>query len=674
MASALSPAVVTSCSSALVPSAKSGFESASISDGRRTFACHVGLRKVQLNSVIVPTRHERAVKCQGVRAKDSEPGFFQKIGTAVQKANKKAPEPEPEPKGTGWFKLGANKATGTQKVSRGTGTAVKKGTQLQKATGTGKTGTTQRFAALAQTFVQRAKPTDPKTVFVSGATGQTGVRIAKEVLAAGLNVRAAVPDAEEADKLLAFAVQYELISREEAKRVNIVEYDVTDVDSIAESIGNAGKVVLALGSAENGPRGKMSNQDALRVLEAAKLANSSHFVLVSSKGGSSGGGGGFFSGFFGGGGAVSDKGLLDKLAESGLTYTVVRAGPDGESEGNLVVEAEGTALTGKVSKSQVAEVVAGALADLEVAKNKVFEVSSSAEAPSKTISDLLSAVSEDGRYGEVIAAKKAAEEEAAAAEKRAQEAEEEAQRRAQAQEAAREAAEEASAAEARKKELEQEAKQMQAIEARAAAARERARARADSAGTAVQTVAAKAEQMNLGPLDAFAAPSKKGAQSFSFGSLFNKAEEGAEDAAEEVRGAAKKVAGRAKAQVQPAVRKAARSEPVKEVKKAAGGFNFGSLLPKKEEVVEEPVKEAKKSAFAFGSLLQKKVDEGANGVAAKVQRSRPAAAKQVARVGSQLKKAAPKAPAPKPAAAKKGGKGGLFGGLLPKEDEYLYED
>lgn len=92
------------------------------------------------------------------------------------------------------------------------------------------------------------------------------------------------------------------------------------------------------------------------------------------------------------------------------------------------------------------------------------------------------AVSEDGRYGEVIAAKKAAEEEAAAAEKRAQEAEEEAQRRAQAQEAAREAAEEASAAEARKKELEQETKQMQAIEARAAAARERARARADSAG------------------------------------------------------------------------------------------------------------------------------------------------------------------------------------------------
>lgn len=211
MASALSPAIVTSCSSALVHSAKNGLESASMPAGRRAFACHVGLRKVQLSSVISPARHERAVKCQGVRAKDSEPGFFQKIGTAVQKANKKAePEPEPEPKGTGWFKLGANKASGTQKVSRGTGTAVRKGTQPQKATNTGKTGTTQRFAALAQGFVQRAKPTDPKTVFVSGATGQTGVRIAKELLAAGLNVRAGVPDAEEADKLLAFAVQYEV--------------------------------------------------------------------------------------------------------------------------------------------------------------------------------------------------------------------------------------------------------------------------------------------------------------------------------------------------------------------------------------------------------------------------------------------------------------------------------
>jgi hypothetical protein len=84
---------------------------------------------------------------------------------------------------------------------------------------------------------------------------------------------------------------------------------------------------------------------------------------------------------------------------------------------------------------------------------------------------LCSAVSEDPRFGEVVAAKK-----------RAQEAAEEAERRAQAQEAAREAAEEAAAAEARKKELEAEARQLQAIEARAAAAREKAQARLSTAG------------------------------------------------------------------------------------------------------------------------------------------------------------------------------------------------
>jgi hypothetical protein len=144
----------------------------------------------------------------------------------------------------------------------------------------------------------------------------------------------------------------QLISREEAKRVSVVEYDVGNVNSIAQSIGNAGKIVLALGSTENGPKARLTAQDGLRVLEAAQLANSSHFVLISSKGGSSGGGGGFFGNLFGGGGAVNDKGLVDKIAKSGLTYTVVRAAADGESEGNLVVAAEGAALGGKVSAAR----------------------------------------------------------------------------------------------------------------------------------------------------------------------------------------------------------------------------------------------------------------------------------------------------------------------------------
>lgn len=183
------------------------------------------------------------------------------------------------------------------------------------------------------------------------------------------------------------------------------------------------------------------------------------------------------------------------------------------------------------------------------------------------------------------------------------------------------------------------------------------------AGTAVLSATSRAEQLNVGSLDALAAPAKRAAAS-GLGSFFNKAERGAEQAGEAAAGTAKKVAARARAQ--PAARKVARSEPLKEAKKAAA-FDFGSLLPKKaEEAVKEPVKEAKKSAgFAFGSILPKKADDVTNGAAARVQKSRPVAAakKQVAKVGTQLKKAEPK----------KGGKG-LFGGLLPSEDEYIYED
>jgi hypothetical protein len=205
MASTLSSTVITPSSSVVARSVRSGVEPTIIPNGTGAFTCYVGLRRVQLSSASVQTaRHERVRKCQGVRAKNSEPSFLQRIGTTLQKANKKPePEPEPEPKGTGWFR---SKPSGTQKVQRGT--TLKKGTVIQKA-GTAKSST-QRFASLAQTFVQRAKPTDPKTVFVSGATGQTGVRVVKELLVAGFNVRAGVPNAEEADKLIVFALQYEV--------------------------------------------------------------------------------------------------------------------------------------------------------------------------------------------------------------------------------------------------------------------------------------------------------------------------------------------------------------------------------------------------------------------------------------------------------------------------------
>lgn len=51
---------------------------------------------------------------------------------------------------------------------------------------------------------------DPSTVFVAGATGQAGIRIAQTLLREGFSVRAGVPDLGSAQDLARLAVQYKV--------------------------------------------------------------------------------------------------------------------------------------------------------------------------------------------------------------------------------------------------------------------------------------------------------------------------------------------------------------------------------------------------------------------------------------------------------------------------------
>lgn len=57
---------------------------------------------------------------------------------------------------------------------------------------------------------QRRK--DPGTVFVAGATGQAGIRIAQMLLRQGFSVRAGVPDLVAAQELALLAAKYKVIS------------------------------------------------------------------------------------------------------------------------------------------------------------------------------------------------------------------------------------------------------------------------------------------------------------------------------------------------------------------------------------------------------------------------------------------------------------------------------
>lgn len=180
---------------------------------------------------------------------------------------------------------------------------------------------------------------DPQTVFVAGATGQAGVRIAQTLLRQGFAVRAGVPDLASAQELARLAAAYRLISPEEARRLNAVEADFDDPEAIAKSIGPAAKVVVTIGPAEKGPEGRgvsVTTDDALRVVQAADLASVAHVVVVYDEGASGLGGGGstynvldgfasFFSNLFSRVETLTLSQFLAKVVETDVRYTLVKA-------------------------------------------------------------------------------------------------------------------------------------------------------------------------------------------------------------------------------------------------------------------------------------------------------------------------------------------------------------
>ncbi|KAJ7558637.1 hypothetical protein O6H91_04G049400 [Diphasiastrum complanatum] len=339
-------------------------------------------------------------------------------------------------------------------------------------------------SGLESVSLGRLRRTDPRTVFVAGATGQIGARISQQLLRNGFSVRGGVRDLYFAQQLAEFAAQYGFISKDEARRLNAVEFDFKDVESIAKAVGNAGKIVVTVGPTEDGPRAKVTPSDALRVIEAAKLANVGHLVVVSEAGtgvvndGPFAGISAFFRNLFIQDSEASTEDLIDGIVESDLTFTFIRTssteGIDDyslETE-NLVLLTEGIpdAGRGKVSKAQIASVVAGVFLNTAVSENKVVEVATRDYAPVTSIDVLLSAIPTDGRRVALQELRAKAEAEETEREVRAQ-AEREAQK---ALEEARKAAELAY-------HLKQEAKRLAEEEAKAAAVAQRAKARAQEA-------------------------------------------------------------------------------------------------------------------------------------------------------------------------------------------------
>ncbi|KAI0527691.1 hypothetical protein KFK09_003296 [Dendrobium nobile] len=336
---------------------------------------------------------------------------------------------------------------------------------------------------------------DPNTVFVAGATGQSGARIVLTLLRQGFSVRAGVPDIASAQDLARLAAAYRTISPDESRRLNAVESSFANPESIAKAIGPATKAVVTVGSGENGPSGDVTADDALSVVRAAGLAGVGHLAVVydSWPGGLGSGQStynvfdgitSFFSNLFTGAPApLTMAELLAKLVETdGVAYTFLKArltedyapensyalviGKEGSSSDNTT-----TLNNSKVSKSQIAKLVADIFSNASAAENKVLEVSTDASASSKSVAEFLSAIPEDGRrkaYAEALAKAKAEEEAIIASEKVLE-------------------------AETATKKLEEEVKKLSKQQAQAASLAKEAQARAEAAGSTLEDLISKAK-------------------------------------------------------------------------------------------------------------------------------------------------------------------------------------
>lgn len=214
------------------------------------------------------------------------------------------------------------------------------------------------------------------TVFVAGATGNTGQRVVKELLRKGYDVVAGARNLGKAGQVFG------------AGGPRSVQFDVEklDVAAMASAMAGAKFVICATGFVPSNPfemnkAAKAVDRDGtIKLVDAAKQAGVQRFVLVSSiltNGraiGQENNPGFVLTNAFGG--ILDEKLVAEKyLSASGLDYTILRPGglKDAAPAAPAVLGREDTFLSGEVSRDLVAQVAVDALAK-PGARRSTFEL------------------------------------------------------------------------------------------------------------------------------------------------------------------------------------------------------------------------------------------------------------------------------------------------------------
>lgn len=248
-----------------------------------------------------------------------------------------------------------------------------------------------------------AKKRDANTVLVVGSTGRLGLRCVHQLANAGFNVRAGVRSQEKADefddRLDELCESVGDIDPKARSRITIVYCDLQDADSIKPAIGNASRVVCAVGAAESeftnlsAPK-KIDYEATETLIQIAAECKIPQFVLVTSLGtGKLGFPAGVLNLF--GGILIWKRKAEEALERSGMPYLIVRPGgmerpkDDHKLTHNVRLSTRDTLFGGTVSRFQVAELIASALLSPETVSNKCIEVVAETEAPAREYVDLL---------------------------------------------------------------------------------------------------------------------------------------------------------------------------------------------------------------------------------------------------------------------------------------------
>lgn len=267
-------------------------------------------------------------------------------------------------------------------------------------------GSSEKQTNAGTSFLQKRGSQDPMTVFVAGSSGRLGIRIVYELAAAGFKVRAGVRSQEKADafddQLDALCDSIGPLDRKSRSLINLVYCDLQDEESIKPAIGNASRVICAVGAAEseftNFAAPKLIDYEATETLiEVAASCNIPQFILVTSLGtGKIGFPAGVLNLF--GGILIWKRKAEEALEQSGMPYLIVRPGgmerpKDNHKEKfNVRLSTRDTLFGGTVSRLQIAELVTAAVCSPEAATNKCVEVVAEMEAPLVEYSSLLNSM------------------------------------------------------------------------------------------------------------------------------------------------------------------------------------------------------------------------------------------------------------------------------------------